>query len=906
MRRLFFNLQYALRNIRRGGRWSVLAILCIAAGVATIVALRGLGLAIGESLSSNVREQNRGDVLLVRDRGGETFFTLLVGSENTVSFTQNEINAVNAYVAERGGTVAEYVSGGSIQVVGIDSGVFGGASLITSYVIDPQSYPPTHNVLALEPPGVPLEQLFGDGAEVVISQNMAEAQELGLGDELRLSGTDQPFTITGIVPTEQEASLRNLFSAYFGFLYIDIEDARRHIDEGLQPNRMAVAFDTPLTASNAEPVRRDLVALASQDSPFTDSDTAQAQLERNQVIAQILGDFIVVLGLGALLIGGVGIMNTMLVLVRRRTNEIAALKTFGLKGRQIAALFFTEGLVLGLIGSVLGSIVGLLLGAFVTEYGERFLQQSLQWRVYPEALGYGFVLGLLVTSIFSLVPILTALEVRPGVILRPNENTVPRLGILQALFLMTIITVLLGLITGQIVRPTFGLLPSIPVGNNPYAWGVAAVTIALVILALLTVFFWIVLWIIGKIPTFGFVELRLALRNMSARRWRTATTLLALTAGMFVLSGITFVGEGTRELLNQQLSRNFGGNVIAFALVPPSNDALLNTARRQQANALADVPGVESQTVLGIEDLNLVAINGQRFDSEVVFEDISPLDPAALAPQVWQNVTIWDSDNPAIYNDLVNIVRGRNLTPEDRGRLVMTGPIDYALPLGIDVGSILRYELASESVEIEVVGLYDAGQQFLLANSAMMTPDSLPGNLDFRFFTYQVQPEFVGQAVAELSAIRIPPTFALDIALVDTLVSNVIAQFSAIPTVVAVLSLIAAAVIMANTVALSTLERRRQIGILKSVGLKGHRVLRIMLIEALLVTLLSALLGIGLSWVFVEFFERLTNAYLPVPREAQIIAALLVAIAVFIGVAATVFSAGVAIRERVMNVLRYD
>ena len=60
------------------------------------------------------------------------------------------------------------------------------------------------------------------------------------------------------------------------------------------------------------------------------------------------------------------------------------------------------------------------------------------------------------------------------------------------------------------------------------------------------------------------VTWRLALRNLSTNRLRTAITLLALSAGMFALSSITFVGEGTRELLNLQLSRTFGGNVLVF------------------------------------------------------------------------------------------------------------------------------------------------------------------------------------------------------------------------------------------------------------------------------------------------------------------------------------------------------
>ena len=67
LHRLRFYFLYALRNIRRGGRWTTLAILCITAGVATVVALRSLGLAVGDTLTNNVRIEVKGDLLIRND-----------------------------------------------------------------------------------------------------------------------------------------------------------------------------------------------------------------------------------------------------------------------------------------------------------------------------------------------------------------------------------------------------------------------------------------------------------------------------------------------------------------------------------------------------------------------------------------------------------------------------------------------------------------------------------------------------------------------------------------------------------------------------------------------------------------------------------------------------------------------
>ncbi|MBZ0286117.1 MAG: hypothetical protein K8I30_00780, partial [Anaerolineae bacterium] len=62
MKRLAFYLQYAARNLLRSGQWTTFAVFCVAAGVATVVALRSLGLAITDSPLSNLRQYNHGDI----------------------------------------------------------------------------------------------------------------------------------------------------------------------------------------------------------------------------------------------------------------------------------------------------------------------------------------------------------------------------------------------------------------------------------------------------------------------------------------------------------------------------------------------------------------------------------------------------------------------------------------------------------------------------------------------------------------------------------------------------------------------------------------------------------------------------------------------------------------------------
>jgi hypothetical protein len=277
-------------------------------------------------------------------------------------------------------------------------------------------------------------------------------------------------------------------------------------------------------------------------------------------------------------------------------------------------------------------------------------------------------------------------------------------------------------------------------------------------------------------------------------------------------------------------------------------------------------------------------------------------------------VVMRDTTNPNFNSGLLEA--GRDLTLEDRGKPVAVIKDSPEMQrLGVALGSKIRVHFATCSgacdLEFEVVGVRPETSiqnlQSAVSFGDLIVPGgSLPGIApQFQFNTLQIDPAHLNQALLDLSSV--PLVFALDISFIDGLLSRFIDMMSALPILVGLLSLFAAAVIMANTVALATLERRRQIGILKSIGLKGRRILRIMLLENTLVSLLGGLIGLGLSalgvWIMTTF--GLSAAQL-VPGAALPVAIALVVAAVVIGWVATFLSAQVAIRERVLNVLRYE
>lgn len=896
MGRILFYLRYAWRNLSRSARWTTFGVFCIAAGVATVVALRTLGLSIGDSLVDNVRQNLHGDIRLSTEPQSGGFAVFNFDSE-PYRFPPDEVDEIESVVSEAGGTISGYSMITGMQVTRLDAVTVGRPQFVSGFLIDPATFPPTGEIRAQDPSGANLSDLLAGDNTIVISRNLAEQNQIAVGDTVRVSGTEEEFTVTGIVSTDIEAGIQNLIAGFFGFAYISVSEADT-LGADTAPGIISIALPDGTPDEAILATEQTLLARISG----TFSTTRPELSEQYQVIGDYIGRFIVIMGLGALLIGGVGIINTMLVMVGRRSYEIAALKTFGLKGRQVFWLFMSEAFLLGAMGSIVGCIFGVFLSVIVNQYGAAFLQQGLTWRLYPEAIGYGLSLGMVVTLVFGILPILTANKVRPAAILRPNETTIPRAGVFHSLIAIALVVVVIGSIAGAIIGNIEGprgfMISGIPIG-------ILGVLFTLIILGILVMVFWVIVWVVSKLPAFGIVDLRLALRNLTARRLRTATTLMALAAGMFALSAITFVGVGTREILNFSLSQTMGGNVLVFPLAsvlsPTLADSMLDAG-------LNGIDGIQYRTRMETYSGVLEAVDGTAPEFALPF-DMEEANMPDRARRAFSSISMTArvTDNPSFAN---NIVEGRGISPEDNGSQVMVLPEGYGnqfTNVAPHIGSIMQIRIGSQVYQFEVIGFERVTGTFGPSGQAVIPPETLQmSSSGFSGFTIlQVESAQLNQVLLDLSAL--PFVFTLDITFIDGFLSRIINQFAAIPTVVGLLSLLAAAVTMANTVSLSTLERRRQIGILKAVGLKGSRVLRIMIIENVLIGVLGGVLGMGVSALMVAAMTALgVGDAIPIPRDAVPLAIALLVASVVIALISTFLSSGVAVRERVANVLRYE
>jgi len=270
------------------------------------------------------------------------------------------------------------------------------------------------------------------------------------------------------------------------------------------------------------------------------------------------------------------------------------------------------------------------------------------------------------------------------------------------------------------------------------------------------------------------------------------------------------------------------------------------------------------------------------------------------------------------------MLAGRDLTLNDVGQpyLVLTSSrrIEAA---GITVGDKLTFAFGGggvlpglgggadddpETITFEVIGLveqpainvsFGGAENNVYTIEDAFPPEQRPNNITVMA---DVAEESLPDVRREIG--RIPGVFALETAVINRLLSSLLATFTAFPSMVAALGLVVGGVVIANSVALTTMERRKEIAIMKAIGLQRERVLAMLLLENAILGLIGGLIGVGIGLVALVLLVASVGA----PGSALPIgtAILLMLLCVIVALIAAVTTAWGASAEKPLNVLRYE
>ena len=572
----------------------------------------------------------------------------------------------------------------------------------------------------------------------------------------------------------------------------------------------------------------------------------------------------------ALLVGTFLILNTFSIIVAQRTRELALMRAIGASGKQVIGSVVLEALAVGLIASVLGLAAGIGVGALLAYlFGQLAGGLTLAGLGVPASAVIGaFAVGMLITVVAALLPALRASRIPP--IAAMQDVATPDRP-------LTKVTIGGAVVTGiGAVLLFLGLGGH--AGDSTLATILGGVLFAFIGVALLTpIISRPVVSLLGAMFSWS-VPGKLGRLNSGRNPRRTAITAAALMVGIALVTGVTVILDSAKGSIGALAEDTIKAELVISGSTSGPRPASFDPAVLEKAAA---IPGVQM-------------VDGEYGDMAVVGGE-----------RTWVAV----SSNVAALQQIF----GAKAAAGDISKLApdqMLVSSDTAKARNLSVGSTVPVQLSrGDARTYTVSGIYESSQ---LTNPVTLPPQAtadfaipqpIQGFLQLAPGTSvdAVQPQ-IERLLADSPEVSVADRAGFieqQTGQLDSLL-QMIQILLALAIVIAVLGII-------NTLALSVLERTRELGLLRAIGLRRAQTMRMITVEAVVISIFGALLGVvvgtGLGAAVVEALkdEGITDLILP---WGQMVTFLI--LAAIIGVVAAVLPAIRAARINVLGAIAHD
>ena len=526
----------------------------------------------------------------------------------------------------------------------------------------------------------------------------------------------------------------------------------------------------------------------------------------------------------SLFVGSFLIYNAFAMTVVERTREIGMLRAVGTTQRQVIKIVLTEALLLGVVGSVAGVGFGLLLARGLVITMGNFAGQTVnEVTSTPQSMLLSVLVGVVVTLAAATVPALQAARISPLQALRVQGNVDERRWLTMGLKFgpLTVSAAMLVLYwvpfrqsvafyigSSMIFVLLLGATLCIPVLANSLEWAIRPFTI----------------FIFGN-------EGRLGSSNINRARGRTALTVAALMVGISMVVGINGLTNSFEQDIQQWMDSALGGDLFVRSPLPMQPDL--------EARLLA-LPEVTAVTSTRIVASRLLTNTGD--DEFALF--------VAIDPESYLTVRgLRIQDGPAVTEIMARL---------QQGGAVYVGS-DVANKFDLAIGDMVTLETRRGRREFEVIAIV---MDFGAGETPSVT--GVMGDMR-RYFGVNEVSSYSVKLVERVEVTAVADTIENQLGRGQNLsvegkeafeakIRALSAEAFSLFDVLGLIGLVVAALGVINTMLMNVLERTRELGGLRSLGMSRKQVRRMILAEATTMGFIGAIFGVGFGAVLSDVF----------------------------------------------------
>ena len=806
MQSLPLSLRFALRELRGGLRGFRIFLACIAIGVTAIAGATSLNESVKAGIASDARPMLGGDLQIDSD-----------------SYPISEEQRTGL---ELGGTVSQQVQLRSMARTETVEGNVESRTLIELKAVE-DTYP-LYGALELSPamslPDTLAQKNGMWGA--AIDDSLRARLNIDLGDIIYVG--EAPLQVRAIVMFEPDRSVS--FATVGPRVMIS---SKALPDTDLVQMGSLVEFNYNIRLDKSESAE-DMRARLDRDFPdatwrIRGLNQAAGGLER---FLDNVTLFLTLVGLTALLTGGIGVANAVRAHLLGRLNTIATLKCLGAPADMVFSIYLIQ---LGLLAFV-GIVIGLVLGATIPFIAANTLGDLLpvkaEFGLYPYALIKATVFGALTAALFTLWPLARARDIPPVALFRslladqgrwPRKKYVIVIGIIAA--------ALAAFTVGTAEQPLYAF----------YFVSGAAVSMVLFRIAATGVMRFAARMASGRnSPTAGRPTLRLALANLYRPGSPTTSVVLSLGLGLSVLVAIALVESNLNATIDEGLPSDAPS--MFFIDIQPQQE-------EQFRQIVTSMPGVEKVLTSAMIRGRVVRVN------DVPADEVQVAQGSRWAIRGERSIS-----HAATMPENTRLTQGEWWASDYTGENLVSIDAEVARDIGVSLGETMTVNILGREITARIASFRDIRWQSGAMNfTYIFSPNALEGAPSTYLATVKSEPDTeLAIETAVLNAM--PNVTVVQVRQALDMARGILDSLGLAVRMTAAVALVSGALVLAGAVAAGHSRRIYESIVLKVLGATRGDVLKAFIFEYLLLGiatgLIAAVVGTLGAWgVVTEIME---------------------------------------------------